>query len=522
MDQKANILKWYPFEEGASLLEIYEEKNILENINSKINYTSCDIQSLQLEGEYDYITLIGTYEYAPIVCEGENPYISFLKELEKHLKPNGKILLAIDNQLGIKYFAGAKNKHYSKIFEGLGSQIRAKRPNLLLKTELESFIKQAGFQNYKFYYPLPDYHNTSCIFTDQFLPKSNHSKIIYPVHYEEGSIVLYNEIDVIKQICDIGRFTDFTNSYLIEISNKEIENQIKFVNYNIFRKKEYQLIVKIYEDCVKKMPENDKAKEHIKQIQKYIEHLKQLDFEIIEDVQDNAIVSPFIKAEELDKIIVKQIRQGNIEEAYQEIEKWYQYIKERLQKEEITGKNAFNKYKISIPNEQEEQLHFIKSGYIDLSFENIFYKEDKYYFYDQEWYIENIPLEFILYRAINNLYAYNINTIKQIISKEELLEKFGLTEFIMYFEELEKVIQVQILEEDVVKEYIEQTKQYYKELEYLNQTEYEIKIQQEEYNKLKEEKEKIESDYNKLLQEYNTSRGWKLIKMGRKLLGKGS
>ena len=55
-------------------------------------------------------------------------------------------------------------------------------------------------------------------------------------------------------------------------------------------------------------------------------------------------------------------------------------------------------------------MQFVKNGYIDLSFENVFYA-DEYIFYDQEWYLENLPLEFILYRAINNLYIYFFTTI---------------------------------------------------------------------------------------------------------------
>lgn len=241
MPNSTNILKWYPFKENANVLEIYNENSILEKLKKQINVQKCTIDKLKLEGEYDYITLIGTYEYAPTIYEGNKPYSDFLKDLKKHLKPNGKILIAIDNRLGIKYFAGAKSNHYNRLFEGIESEIKERKPNLLLKKELEKFINEANFKNYKFYYPLPDYNNTNTIFTDEFLPKSNHSKIVYPVNYDEESLIIFNEINVMKQICDNNKFADFTNSYLIEISNEEIENDTKFVNYNIFRKDKYKL-----------------------------------------------------------------------------------------------------------------------------------------------------------------------------------------------------------------------------------------------------------------------------------------
>ena len=168
-------------------------------------------------------------------------------------------------------------------------------------------------------------------------------------------------------------------------------------------------------------------------------------------------------------------------------------------------------------------MHFIKSGFIDLLFENIFYENDKYYFYDQEWCIENIPLEFILYRAINNLYTYNVNRLSQVIERKELLKKFDLNEFEDYFIELEKIIQEQILEKEIIERYKEQMKQYSINLEELNHASMKNNIESvpiQDYKNLEEEKVKIETNYQKLLQEYNTSRGWKLIKLGRKLLGK--
>ena len=184
-------------------------------------------------------------------------------------------------------------------------------------------------------------------------------------------------------------------------------------------------------------------------------------------------------------------------------------------------------------------MTFIKNGFIDLSFENVFVTGDEYLLYDQEWYFENIPLELILYRAINNLFAYNSKKIEENIKKEELYEKFKLTSFIEYFEQIEKVIQKDILDEEEVNKYRESISECFVNIKTLKD---EIKELTDEYLKLKElyetQKEKrskietayddiqnqfkdVSEKYNKLLHEYNTSRGWKLIRKYRKLTGKG-
>ena len=58
-----------------------------------------------LTEKYDYITLIGVLEYGESYIRSENPYVDFLRIISKHLKPDGKIILAIENRLGLKYLS---------------------------------------------------------------------------------------------------------------------------------------------------------------------------------------------------------------------------------------------------------------------------------------------------------------------------------------------------------------------------------------------------------------------------------
>ena len=54
------------------------------------------------EYKFDYITLIGVLEYANLYTYTENPYIDFLNSIKKFLKKDGKLLIAIENKLGMK------------------------------------------------------------------------------------------------------------------------------------------------------------------------------------------------------------------------------------------------------------------------------------------------------------------------------------------------------------------------------------------------------------------------------------
>ena len=81
---------------------------------------------------------------------------------------------------------------------------------------------------------------------------------------------------------------------MVLVKRFKIENDIKFVNYNIFRKDKYSLILTMCKDYVEKIAYNDKAKQHINQIEKHIENLRNLGFEVVENVNQGKIKSNYI------------------------------------------------------------------------------------------------------------------------------------------------------------------------------------------------------------------------------------
>ena len=145
---RENILNWIPFTGEEKVLEIgsgcgavtgalcERAKEVtcieLSMKRSKINaYRHQDQDNLKilvgnfqeieknLTEKYDYITLIGVFEYGESYIRSENPYVDFLRIISKHLKPDGKIILAIENRLGLKYWAGCTEDHFGTLFEGI-------------------------------------------------------------------------------------------------------------------------------------------------------------------------------------------------------------------------------------------------------------------------------------------------------------------------------------------------------------------------------------------------------------------
>jgi 2-polyprenyl-3-methyl-5-hydroxy-6-metoxy-1,4-benzoquinol methylase len=76
-------------------------------------------EQFEAKKKFDVITLIGVLEYANLFTTGEDPALSMLERVRSLLKPKGKLIIAIENQLGLKYFAGAPEDHLGQPMYGI-------------------------------------------------------------------------------------------------------------------------------------------------------------------------------------------------------------------------------------------------------------------------------------------------------------------------------------------------------------------------------------------------------------------
>lgn len=246
--QRENILSWYPFSKDSHVLEVgagcgavtgavtdkagkvtaidLSKRRSLINAN---RHRDCDNLEIivgnfnevekHLEDKYDYITLIGVFEYGELYMGCENPYTVFLEKVNAHLKDNGKILIAIENRMGLKYLAGCKEDHVGKYFEGVEGYPETSGVKTFSKQELEKMLNEAGYKNYNFYYPYPDYKLPTTIYSDDFLPKRG--ELYNNIRNFDGDRwVLFDETRAFDGIISSGMFPAFSNSFFLEIEKK--------------------------------------------------------------------------------------------------------------------------------------------------------------------------------------------------------------------------------------------------------------------------------------------------------------
>lgn len=199
-----------------SLINAYRNKES-DNINIKVGNFE-DVEK-HLTEKYDMITLIGVLEYAQSYISGSTPYESFLCMLKKHLTQNGKIIIAIENRLGMKYLAGCKEDHLSSYFTGIEGYSNS-AVKTFSKKGLENLLNGCGL-SYKFYYPYPDYKFPVSIYSDEHLPQAGELKRNNN-HYDNDRIVAFDEFSAFNSVIKDGLFPEFSNSFLVVAEMEEM------------------------------------------------------------------------------------------------------------------------------------------------------------------------------------------------------------------------------------------------------------------------------------------------------------
>lgn len=210
---KAEKVTCIELSKKRSMINAYRNKN-RDNIEILLGNFE-DIEKDIVE-KYDYITLIGVFEYGEAYISNENPYENFLKAISKHLKESGKIIIAIENKLGLKYWAGCKEDHVGRYFESIEGYTNTYGVKTFSKRELEEMMELNGFGKYKFYYPYPDYKLPTTIYSDSYLPKTGELNNNMR-NFDRERMIIFDETKVFDTLIKEELFPMYSNSYLIVI-----------------------------------------------------------------------------------------------------------------------------------------------------------------------------------------------------------------------------------------------------------------------------------------------------------------
>lgn len=424
-EMNSNILSWYNFKKDSKILYLGDKENgayeYLKENYQNVHY----FDKIQTQEQY--------YDYLVILEDKIN--MQNILEASMYLKNEGIILLAFNNEYGISKFTTYYYQSRKSPLEDVNEEISLEKIKEILKSE--------GYRYTNLYMPFPNFKRADVILSDKLNDLQDKIEK-YFLSYTEESAILVNEINLLKKITNYDKelFIKLSNSYLIEISKEPLTTDVKYVSFNNYRKKEYQLTTIIRDNIVEKKPTTKEALKNINRIAKNIEKLNKFNFEILDRFENNTLYSKLIKDKKtLD--IELGLNYNNQEFILNKLNE----IREKLLINSIAYNKKDKKYYCEILRKQEENIlenfHYLEYGFYDMVPKNCFYIDNQYYFFDQEWMEYYIPVEFILYRSIVNSYD-----LVRKINVDEILEKLGILEYKTIFEELDKNLRQNIIDEE--------------------------------------------------------------------------
>lgn len=455
-DLRNNILCWYPFKRTDRVLEIgagcgaitgmlceksgqvvsvdlskrrasinYERNKERENLTIMVG----NLNDMSFDQPFDYVVVNGVLEYAMSFTKGDTPYETFLENMGQYLNEAGKILIAIENKLGLKYFAGAPEDHTDLHFFGINRYPGNHTVRTFSKTELEELLNRSGFPFQKFYYPYPDYKFPTEIFTDETLYQNMYGKE-YPI-YTDQTVALFSESAGIKNFAKEKILDRFVNSFLVVAGKREWqeEKEIRYVKLNQSRKKEFRLLTQIVEqDGVTQVEKRAMCKEAMP----FLQSLEKVGAQklpgsyenLVCRYEDEAVVYPFLTGITLNGKVKRWVEEERFDKVEKALREFYEtYFQDRrrgvsYQTEEFC--RVFGKY----PG--KDYYECIQPANVDLICANIFSEEDGNKIIDYEWVFPfPVPVPFIMWRMIHELYT-RIPALHRFCPEEQMMEKFEI------------------------------------------------------------------------------------------------
>lgn len=374
-----------------------------------------------LPDDYDYICLIGVFEYAQAYIDSTSPYEDFLHIIEKHRKDNGCIVIAIENKLGLKYWAGCKEDHLGTWFSSLedypeGGVVRTFTGKGLMKA-----ARRCGFSDISMYYPYPDYKFMTSLYSDSRLPRPGELSSNLR-NFDRERLQLFDEKRVFDTLIKEEEFPLFSNSYLMFLGE---EPEIKYAKYSNDRAEDYKIKTLLTENVcdgktvrqMEKHPLSKGAEEHIRQIRNAYEKLSERftggkllinacklneDFIIGKTrINDTFVTFEYLEGKTLEELLDDCLERNDLE-------KFHTLFEEYLERISYRQESAITDY--------------------DLIFSNILITEDgQWHVIDYEWTFEKtVEAKEIAFRAI---YCYLLEDEKRNkLNLDLILDKLGITE----------------------------------------------------------------------------------------------
>ena len=499
------LLSWYQFKNNARALFVSGAIPELEVLFDLLADRGLDVvyknirECTEITEQFDYIILAGTIE------KTMQP-IQLLATMKKLLKKDGKLWIATDNRLAVRYFCGDKDMMFNHVLDGLDNYARVSEKRVetagghaYAKAELTKMIGDAGFTSYHFFSVMPGLIRPQLLISENYTPNECLDVRIFP-QYKSPQTIFLEEEKLYATLIANNMFHQMANGFLIECTIDGQLTEVDQITVQGDRAPEEAVatIIKDKKQVIKRaLYKTGNAK--IELLLSNTEYLKAHNVPVVDaEIDENAFVMPYVEgqiATEYFRDLLRYDKKRFLEEI-QRFKAIIENSSEHISYERVNWRQfepGWEKRKEDDPNidkwenlsrgseEDKKNIGVILArGYIDIVSINCFYCGNDFLFFDQEFYIENLPANAILIRTIDFIYR-DCQEMELLYPKEELLKELHLYEHQKTFRRQGNDFLEKLRNEKELSSYHKRTRRNWHTV---NENRHRMDYPQEEYEKL--------------------------------------
>ena len=179
-----------------------------------------DLLRFSTSERFDWVLLVGVLEYAPLFSDAAQPVEHYLTTAAQFLAPQGAVVVAIENQVGLKYFNGCEEDHVGVPFFGVEGLYRPGTPATFGRKELHRLIASCGLASLEWFYPFPDYKLPTVILSSRAfsVPRFEVPDLLVRTaarDYSGNALRLFDDALVLSVLHRNGLIEELSNSFLV-------------------------------------------------------------------------------------------------------------------------------------------------------------------------------------------------------------------------------------------------------------------------------------------------------------------
>ena len=341
---------------------------------------------------FDLILVIGVLEYATNHPAGSS---GFLKKLSQLLNPDGSIVIAIENQMGLAYWMGANEDHLNEPWVGLEGYVSTSTVKTFSKPVLSSLLTDAGFKHQNWLYPFPDYKLPLTILSDRAYMENDRVDLIdqlvgTPVDRSRSGVLPFFDTRALhRQVIESDMGQDMSNSFLVVCrlngSKSIIDEDVITWRFSGDRKKNYMGVRQVILENGTRKINRKPAYENVSSESSWL-------------IQKNAdsLAEKYVSGLNLEQLALKSLREGNLKD----FESLLSMFDDWLMLNTCTPSVDLETH----PFLADLSSEVLGEGFIDCSFDNLVFEDGALKLIDDEWAaLGGVNVDLVIARAMHKL-----------------------------------------------------------------------------------------------------------------------